>query len=207
MEPNLAASSEKNIHSGSLHDWLTLYLTPGLGTAGCLRLVEQFGSPDKVLTAGKQKLASVKGLKKEPLQQLLNNPAYKKAENEITKAEKFGISIVSIDNPDYPQSLRSILNPPVVLYIKGSIEELEKKLLVAIVGSRAATTYGQKIAESLASSMSSKGVIIVSGLALGVDTAAHKGALSAGGQTIGVLGCGLDVVYPKQNRFLYRKNC
>jgi DNA processing protein len=205
MEQILAAADGKNRSSDSRFDWLTLYLTPGLGTAGCLRLVEHFGSPQKVLTAGKQKIASVKGLKKEPLQQLLNNPAYKKAENEITRAEKLGISIVSIDSPDYPQSLRSIHNPPVILYIKGAIEKLENKLLVAIVGSRAATTYGQKTAESLAYSMAGRGVIVVSGLALGVDAAAHKGALSAGGQTIGILGCGLDVVYPEQNRFLYRK--
>ena len=79
METILAAANEKNIHSDSLYDWLSLYLTPGLGSAGCLRLVEQFGSPGKVLTAGKQKISSIKGLKKEALQQLLNNPAYKKA--------------------------------------------------------------------------------------------------------------------------------
>lgn len=188
-----------------LYEWLALYLTPGLGAAGCKKLVDHFGSPKAVFGADKKHLLAMQGFKKKAIEHLHKGPAYKEAEHEINTAQKSGITITCIESLSYPRSLRAIHNPPVILYVKGDIDALEKKPLLAIVGSRAASSYGLKIACSLAGILSRKNIAIVSGLALGIDAAAHKGVLASEGSTIGVLGCGIDVVYPVQNRSFYRK--
>lgn len=179
-------------------DWLTLHLVPGLGAAGFRKLVETFGSATQALTAGRKALQQVPGLRTEAIDAISNGPPYHEAERELQRTAQLGISLLCFGDPSYPAILAGIYKPPMVLYLKGKVELLSKVGL-AVVGSRAATSYGLKVARDLSGQLAAKGLVIVSGLALGIDTAAHAGALAVGGETIAVLGCGLDVDYPKSN--------
>ncbi len=189
---------------GNLIEWLALSLTPGLGPVGCLRLVEHFGRPEMIFKAAYGELIKVHGIKKSCLEFLANTPPLRAAEGIARNAEKTGTTIISWENPGYPEQLRNIANPPVVLFTKGNKEAL-KMPGIAIVGARSSTSYGQNIAARFATQIADKGLSVISGLALGIDTAAHAGALSTGGTTIAVLGCGIEIIYPKQNRKLYEK--
>ena len=184
--------------------WLTLYLVPGLGPVGCRRLVEAFGSPESVLKANRNDLRQVKGLKKNVIEDILNRPPIKLAEQELRLAGEKGVAIVRWDDEAYPEMLRNIYNPPMVLYVKGDNSCLNRAA-IAVVGSRAATTYGLKIAGQMAGELAAAGLTIISGLALGIDSAAHIGALEKDGITIAVLGCGVDVQYPRRNWRLAEK--
>ena len=179
-------------------DWLTLHLIPGLGAAGFRKLVETFGSATKALAAGRKELQQVSGLRAEAIEAISQGPPYQEAERELQRTEQLGISLLCFGDPGYPAILAGIYKPPMVLYLKGDVTLLSKVGL-AVVGSRAATSYGVKIARDLSGQLAAKGLVIISGLALGIDTAAHAGALAVGGETIAVLGCGLDVAYPKSN--------
>jgi len=189
-----------------IQSWLALHLAPGLGPVTCKKLVVHFGSPEKVLSASSSDLAVVTPLRQESLTVLCGRGRQHledQVKKEIERAEEKHISIVPCDNPRYPALLKNIHDPPVVLYVKGNPELLSCRGL-GIVGSRSATHYGKSVAEQMANSLSRQGFNIISGLALGIDTAAHKGALAAGGKTIAVLGCGLDIVYPPSNHNLYK---
>ena len=182
-------------------DWLTLHLVPGLGAVGFRKLVETFGSAAEALRAGRKDLQQVPGLRPEAIVSITTGPPYQDAERELKRIEPLGISVICFGDPDYPSLLANIYNPPMVLFVKGDLNVLGKSGL-AVVGSRAATSYGLKIARDLSGQLAAKGLVVVSGLALGIDTAAHAGALAAGGDTVAVLGCGLDVCYPKSNERL-----
>lgn len=186
----------------SLLDWLTLYLTPGLGPGGCKRLVECFGGPREALEADSHDIARVGGLKKSAKLALSQAPAYREAEKEILRARREGLAIITWDDPAYPEKLRNIHNPPVLLYVKGDPALLGHDGL-GIVGARAATSYGLRMAEDFAFQLAERGLTVISGLALGIDTAAHQGALKAKGKTVAVLGNGMDIVYPRQNSKLF----
>ncbi|MDP4118977.1 MAG: DNA-processing protein DprA [Bacillota bacterium] len=140
------------------------------------------------------------GIKENELLDALSNKELKAAEKEVAIAEKFHIRILSRDDTDYPADLRNIADMPYVLYFRGKSDETgEEKLRIGIVGSRRASEYGKKVAHDLAYELAKRGVVIVSGMATGIDGEAHRGALEAGGKTIAVLGCGVNVVYPKDN--------
>lgn len=126
------------------------------------------------------------------------------AEEEIRRLQSLGAHIVTIEQQGYPSSLKAIYDPPPFLYIKGEISPRDQ-LAVAMVGSRAATAYGLRVAFAMARDLAVRGVTIVSGMARGIDSAAHRGALSAGGRTIAVLGCGINVIYPPENRELHEQ--
>jgi DNA processing protein len=126
------------------------------------------------------------------------------ARQELDRAEELGIEIITIDEPCYPAPLKNIHDPPPVLYVLGDPKMLDCRG-IAMVGSRAATHYGRNVAAQLADGLVKKGFTVISGLALGIDTESHKGALAAGGRTIAVLGCGLDVIYPPSNHLLYKE--
>ncbi len=128
----------------------------------------------------------------------------KSAFYEIEKAEKLGISILTIIDENYPKLLRTIKDPPLVIYVKGSCEVLNRPS-VSMVGSRKCTEYGKGVSFSISYELSKSGICIVSGLAYGIDSEAHRGALEAGGQTVAILGCGVNVVYPLSNRKLYQR--
>lgn len=183
-------------------DWLTLYLTPGLGVAGCKNLVDWFGSPGRVLGASRKELAEVKGLRGKGLESIGQATTRQEAAAELRRARQLGLTVICLDDREYPEWLRHIPSPPVILYIKGDPGVLTKPA-ISIVGSRAASSYGLRMAETLAGQLAGQGITVVSGLALGIDTAAHHGALKGGGSTVAVLGCGLDLLYPPQNHELF----
>ncbi|NTV12421.1 MAG: DNA-protecting protein DprA [Desulfobulbaceae bacterium] len=187
---------------GHLEEWLTLYLTPGLGVAGCRNLVDWFGSPERALQASRKELAAVKGLREKGLEAIGQTKPRQDAVEELRRARQLGLTIICLADREYPEWLRHIPNPPVILYIKGEPSALAAPG-ISIVGSRAASSYGLRMAETLAGQLAGLGLTVVSGLALGIDTAAHHGALKGGGSTVAVLGCGLDLVYPPQNRELF----
>lgn len=187
---------------GHLEEWLTLYLTPGLGGAGCKNLVDWFGSPGRVLKASRQELSEVRGLREKGLAGLENPELRRAAETELRRARQLGLTVICLTDREYPEWLRHIANPPVILYTKGDPAALAEPG-ISIVGSRAASSYGLQMAENLAGQLAAQEITVISGLAMGIDSAAHRGALKSAGRTVGVLGCGLDLVYPPENRALF----
>jgi DNA processing protein len=190
-----------------IQSWLALHLVPGIGPVTCFKLVAHFGSPEKVLSAGSSDLAGVTSLRQETLTALFGEGRQQLEDlvkKEIERAEEENITIIPFDDPLYPDLLKKIYDPPVVLYVKGNPEVLNCRGL-GIVGSRASTVYGRSVAEQMANNLSRQGFTIISGMALGIDTAAHSGALAAEGKTVAVLGCGLDIVYPPGNSNLYEQ--
>lgn len=185
-------------------DWISLCLAPGLGSVGLRRLVDHFGSPNQVLNASQADLLKVPGIQAKQVAGLLSPGILRKrGQIELDLLNEKGCMAVCCDDNDYPELLRQTADPPPLLFVKGR-KELLNSACLAMVGSRASTAYGRRTAFSLAASLSSS-LTIVSGMALGIDAEAHSGALSAGGGTVAVLGCGLDVVYPYQNRRLYEQ--
>jgi DNA processing protein len=188
--------------------WLALHLTPQLGSTNCRKLVERLGSPEQVLSSDVSRLKEAAfRLRKEAIEALCGNgqeELIQAARQELVRAEEQDIEIITIDNPLYPALLKNIHDPPVVLYVLGNPEMLDCRG-IAMVGSRAATHYGRSVAGQLAEGLAKQNFTIISGLALGIDTESHKGALAVGGKTIAVLGCGLDVVYPPSNHLLYKE--
>jgi DNA processing protein len=185
-----------------LEEWLTLYLTPNLGPAGCKNLVDWFGSPGKALKATGDELRKVKNLRGQALEHFGRPDLCRAAAAELRKAERLGLTVLCCEDRDYPEWLRHIPNQPVILYIKGDSAVLAEPG-VSIVGSRAASSYGLRMAKNLARQLAQLGVTVVSGLAVGIDAAAHRGALDGGGRTVAVLGCGLDLIYPPENSDLF----
>lgn len=188
----------------TLHAWLTLHLTEGLGPGTCRKLVSHFGGPEEVLAADEQEILRIRGIGEKTASSLRRRPSPEIVAEEVEKARKSGISLVPWDSAAYPQLLKEIHNPPTMLYVKGRTAALGRSG-VALVGSRAASSYGRRVAESLARSLAGHGITVISGMAHGIDAAAHHGALAGGGETIAVLGCGVDVVYPPQNKMLYEE--
>jgi len=183
-----------------LRSWLRLSrleISPRAAAA----LLERFGSPEAVFEASETELRSVERLTEKGLAKALG-PAPVAIEADLRAIEETGLTIIPLSSPDYPLCLKDIYDPPVVLYVKGNILESDK-MAVAIVGSRRASTYGKAIAEKMGRDLAARGLTIVSGGARGIDTAAHKGALAAGGRTIAFLGCGIDVNYPAENKKLF----
>ena len=164
-------------------------------------LLEHFGTPEAVFEASESELASVASVNESARNKVLA-PAPAAIERDLRLVEEMGVALVPLTSPDYPASLKEIYDPPVLLYVRGALLE-QDKLSIAIVGSRRAKEYGRAIAERIAGALATRGLAIVSGGARGVDTAAHKGALAAGGRTIAFLGCGIDVTYPAENKKLF----
>lgn len=186
-------------------DWINLSLVPGLGLSGYWRLIEHFHSPAAVLRASEKELRQVGGIKERQVSGLF--PAsnrHNRGEKELERLALLGGVALSFEDEGYPPLLRQLVDPPPVLYILGRSEVLVTPG-VAIVGSRAATSYGRRTAFNLGRNLAGLSVTVISGLALGIDTESHLGALAGQGTTVAVLGCGLDVVYPRQNQSLYRQ--
>jgi DNA processing protein len=177
--------------------WLALTLTSGLGPTRAKRLVEFFGSPDDVFKATLTELEAA-GIPAAAAQSLATGRSMESAQDELAKAASAGIHCISIDDLHYPARLRQIYDPPLVLYVRGDIEALLQPG-IAVIGTRHPTPYGIGMAERLACDLATRSLTIISGLARGVDTAAHRGAVAAKGKTVAVFGTGTDVVYPKEN--------
>jgi DNA processing protein len=185
-----------------LFHWVALTMVPGVGSILFKRLVEAFGSPEGALKAPAKDLARIEGIGPKVVNSLRRFDWKSTAEKELRSAEKIGARLLTWEDDEYPPNLRQIYDPPPVLYILGRLLPADQRA-VAIVGSRYPTTYGKMAAERISFGLGKLGVTVVSGLARGVDSGAHQGALSSGGRTIGVLGCGVDIIYPPENRGLF----
>lgn len=182
--------------------WLALALTPGLGVRMAGKLLAEFGSPDAVFAASLTALEAQR-LPAAVAQAIHSRQSISAAAKELAQAQAAGCSLLTWDDPDYPSRLREIYDPPPLLYVRGDTGLLNRHL-IAIVGARRPTPYGNQMAEKLARDLADRGLVILSGLARGIDASAHHGALSSvRGTTIGVLGCGIDVVYPKENKKIF----
>ncbi|MCI5120608.1 MAG: DNA-protecting protein DprA [Candidatus Electrothrix sp. AUS4] len=188
-------------------EWLALRALPGLGCVLTRRLLAAFGTPDKVLAAGKA-VADVPGIGKNVAVLFSSSSHLDKvrfwAEKEYARAQAKNVHLLCCDDPCYPSLLLNLHDYPILLYCKGNVDALAVPA-VAVVGSRTPTAYGAGVSSSLSSQLVGKGFAVVSGLARGIDAQAHLGALHAGGLTIAVLGCGVDVVYPGEHRSLYKQ--
>ncbi|MBQ9459138.1 MAG: DNA-processing protein DprA [Oscillospiraceae bacterium] len=183
--------------------WVWLSECKGLSTSARLRLLEHFGSPEAIYYADEEDYLHVEGMTKK-LAALLADKSTAATDAILGECERLGVRILTMQDADYPMRLRNIFEPPCLLYIRGRLPEIDEEAAIAMVGTRSATPYGLETAETLAYSMAKQGALIVSGAASGIDSAAHRGALRAGGKTVAVLGCGVDVVYPAENGQLYR---
>ena len=181
--------------------WLRLALVPGLGGQALRRLLAEFGLPSQVLGAGRAALARC--VREELAGRILADEGAVHVEAALRWADAPGHRIVTLADQEYPRRLLEIPDPPTLLYVHGRVELLARASL-AVVGSRNATPQGVANAASFARAFSEAGLTIVSGLALGIDAAAHRGALEGEGSTVAVLGCGIDVVYPQRNAELQR---
>jgi DNA processing protein len=184
----------------SLRAWLGLTRVEGLGVRSAQKLVEHFGSPEAVYTASLSALESC-GLPRRVAENLRAGAGVSDSERQLEGAEKLGCRLVAFGSAEYPPLLKQIADPPLVLYVRGDVTLLARHA-VAVVGTRRPSAYGSSVAHRLAADLASRQLVIVSGLARGVDSAAHRGALEAKGKTIAVLGCGVDVVYPRENKRL-----
>ncbi|MEP6923819.1 MAG: DNA-processing protein DprA [Pyrinomonadaceae bacterium] len=184
-----------------MKDWVALNMTPGVGPRAATKLLERFGSAEAVFGAKRSELEGLR-LRPETIESLIKKEFQDKADEEIKRVRDLGGDVLVLDDGVYPQLLREIDDPPIVLYVKGAWSECFDAPCVGFVGSRRASTYGVNASQMLARDLAKKGVCIVSGLARGIDAAAHRGAVETGGKTIAVLGTGIDEVYPKENKAL-----
>lgn len=181
--------------------WIALRSVPHVGNVTFRRLVEHFGAPERALSATETELAAVRGIQPAAVASILGHDYREAAEGECRAVRRAGATVVTLHSPDYPRTLLELPDAPPLLYVRGELRGSETA--VAIVGSRRASPYGIATTEKLARALARHGVTVVSGMARGIDAAAHRGSLAEGGRTIGVLGCGIDVVYPAENRSLF----
>jgi len=184
-----------------MKEWIALNMTPGIGPRAAAKLLERFGSAEAVFGATRTELETLR-LRPEAIESIRSREFFEKAVEEIERARTMGVDILLLDDGVYPALLREIFDPPVTLYVKGAWSECLEKPSVAIVGSRRCSTYGQNAATMLARDLAQRGVTIISGLARGIDAAAHRGALEAKGRTVAVMGTGLDQIYPRDHKKL-----
>jgi DNA processing protein len=185
----------------SLSDWIALSFITGIGSRTAANLIERFGSPAACFEANSLALEAA-GLKRDAIEAIKDREARERAEREIQTLAQIGGEALTLNDPRYPALLRETYDPPIVLYAKGVLDLTLAQPAVAMVGSRRCSTYGRNVAEQLARELAQRGVTIVSGLARGIDSSAHRGAIEGGGLTIGVMGTGLDDIYPRENRKL-----
>jgi len=186
-------------YDDELH-WLALRLVPGLGSRNAGKLIERFRTPQAILRASRSELEAA-GVSGAVAQSISSGCSFDDAVDQQQAMKNAGAVAISINDGRYPELLREIFDPPILLFATGRMELLNE-LLLGVVGTRRPTPYGVAACERLSGELARAGLGIVSGMARGIDTAAHKSALAAGGNTIAVLGCGVDVIYPSENKKL-----
>jgi DNA processing protein len=182
--------------------WLALSLTPGVGSIFIKRLLDRFKTPEAIFRAPMKELLKIEGLGEKVAREIQKGPLEKVVERELSLLKEVGGKIITLKDEDYPRRLKDIYDPPGLLYVRGELRR-EDELAVAIVGSRKTSPYGRGITEKIGQDLARHGVTVVSGMARGIDSVAHMGTLQGGGRTIAVLGCGVDVIYPSENRNLF----
>jgi DNA processing protein len=181
-----------------MKSWIALNMTPGVGPRVATKLLEAFGSPENVFHATRSQLESLR-IKPETIESIMSRQLDARGALELDRVKQLGGDILILDDGSYPAMLREIADPPITLYVRGEWEQCLVLPCVAIIGSRLCSTYGTNAAEMLARDLATRGICIISGLARGIDTAAHRGAMRGGGKTVAVLGTGIDGAYPKEN--------
>lgn len=184
--------------------WIALSMVPDIGPVKARKLLSRFGTPEKIFDAGIDDILSVEGIRINNAKSIKGFSSWDVIEKQMKIMEQNGIKAVGLNEPTYPEMLRETDGAPVIIYITGEVQPCDR-YAIAVVGSRKPTHYGASVAEKLSEELASIGFTIVSGMARGVDSLSHKGALRAGGRTIAVLGSGLNVPYPPENKGLMYK--
>jgi DNA processing protein len=187
-----------------MKSWIALNMTPGVGPRVATKLLEAFGSPEKVFHARRSQLESLR-IKPETIESIISRELEPRAAIELERVKKLGGDILILDDGSYPALLREIPDPPITLYVRGAWEDCLTLPCIGVIGSRLCSTYGMNAAEMLSRDLASAGICVVSGFARGIDTAAHRGAMRGGGKTVAVLGTGIDGAYPKENTRLIKE--
>jgi DNA processing protein len=182
--------------------WLALNLVPGVGSILFKRLLDRFKTPEAVFRAPMKELLKVEGLGTRVAGEIQRGPLDKTVRRELSLLKEVGGEVITLEDDDYPRRLRDVYDPPALLYVRGKLRS-EDELAIAVVGSRKTSPYGRWFTEKIGQDLARHGITVVSGMARGIDSVAHKGALQGGGRTIAVLGCGVDVIYPSENRNLF----
>ncbi|HOQ38453.1 MAG TPA: DNA-processing protein DprA [Acetivibrio sp.] len=180
--------------------WVWLSSVPGVGAVKSRKLLEHFKDIYNVWNAKRDELGVLPFLSRTDVSNLTDEKIKENTDNLLESITKHNIKVVTIEDSMYPLYLKNIYDPPIVIYMKGNIGKDEKYL--AVVGSRRASSYGIRMAQAISGELAKYGITVVSGMARGIDSYAHKGALDVGGRTIAVLGCGLDIAYPSENKKL-----
>src|SRR5438874_4817836 len=183
---------------------IALNMLPTIGPVRLRKLLQVFGSPENVLSAKRDQLRSIEGIGPEVAQQIATWESLVDLPAELKRIREFGATVITAESPFYPKHLREIHAPPIVLYVWGELKERDHHA-IGIIGARRTTHYGTESAKKLAYQLAYAGLTIISGLARGIDTAAHQGALAAKGRTIAVIGAGLAKLYPPENAALAEK--
>lgn len=186
--------------------WLALTFVKDIGPLTVRKLVAAFGSPKRIFEAGLAELKGIPGIGEARARSIKEFDRWREVDKELASAGEQGIAAVALEDPRYPALLKQLDDAPIILYIKGRITE-EDRYAVAMVGSRNLTDYGRRLADTIAYGLAARGVTVVSGMARGIDTVSHQGALKAGGRSIAVLGSGLDRPYPPENEELFTQLC
>ena len=181
-----------------MKEWISLNMTPGVGPRAATKLLERFGSADAVFHARRPELESLR-MKPETIESIMKREFHDKAVEELERVKQSGGDILILDDGSYPDLLREIADPPMTLYVRGDWQACFEQPCVGVIGSRNCSTYGKNASEMLSRELASRGITIVSGLARGIDTLAHRGAIDGKGRTVAVLGTGIDGVYPREN--------
>jgi DNA processing protein len=189
-----ALSQEEELH------WLALMLVPSLGTRTAGKLLARFHTPQAIFRSSRTELEAA-GVSGAVAQSIVSGCTFEDAAAQQEKMRQASALLVTINDPRYPALLREIFDPPILLFARGRLELLQS-ICLGVVGTRRPTPYGLAASERLSADLAHAGLAIVSGMARGIDSAAHKGTLAAGGETMAVLGCGVDIVYPSENRKL-----
>lgn len=186
-----------------LYPWFCLKNVPGIGNHLFKRLIDRFSLPEAVFQASQQELLEVEGISKRQSAAILNYKAPLSIKAELDQANQKEYKIITLADSLYPPLLKEIPDPPPFLYVSGNLDGSPKN--IAVVGSRNPTAYGISITQKLCADLSAHDITIISGMAVGIDTAAHQGALAGKGNTIAVLGSGFNKIYPSQNLRLFEK--
>ncbi len=182
--------------------WYWLLNIENVGLRKVKAIIEYYGSPEEAFKGKKSQLEEIKNLSKKDIISIEKSKNSSIVKNDYNKLKNKNIYFLTIDDKEYPSKLRNIYDPPFGLYIRGKLPR-EDRVTISVVGARNCSDYGKEVALKLSRELASCGVQIVSGLALGIDGYAHKGALNASSDTFGILGCGIDICYPKENFSLY----
>jgi DNA processing protein len=185
---------------------IALNMLPTMGPVRLRKLLEVFETPDRILSARRDALRAVDGIGREVVDQIVNWETLVDLPAELKRIQDFGATVITSESPLYPRQLRQIHSPPIVLYVWGELTERDQHA-IAVIGSRRTTHYGLESAKKLSYQLAYAGLTVISGLARGIDTATHQGALAAKGRTVGVIGSGLSRLYPPENAALAEKIC